>query len=137
MAGAPETSGPGVSPTYAAPRMSSYELEVRAGEGNELVQVDVSGELDLTNARELELRLDEVAPADVRLVVDISHVSFIDSAALHVLFKLARRRGPTRLAIVVEPTSQVASTLAIVGLDSVATLCSSLEALPPPGNSSS
>lgn len=106
--------------------MSSYELRVRAEDGkedgHEHVRVDLSGELDLTNARELELRLDEAAPADVALVLDLTRVSFIDSAALHVLFKLARRRGPERLAIVIEPTSWVARTLAIAGLESVATV---------------
>ena len=113
--------------------MSTYELERRAA-GDELVHLEVSGELDLTNAREFELRLEESAPVEARLVLDMSRVSFIDSAALHVLFRVARRRGPARLGIVVPPASPIARTLTIVGLERVATTGASFEALRAPGD---
>jgi anti-anti-sigma factor len=109
--------------------MSTYELEVLESE-NGRVRVDLSGELDLTNARELELRLDEIAPPGSRLAVDMNRVLFIDSAALHVLFKLARDRGRDGLAIVIEPTAQIASTLALVGLERVASVGPSPENAP-------
>jgi anti-anti-sigma factor len=109
--------------------MSSYGIELTdAGDGRE-VHARLSGELDLLGARELELRLAEVAPDDVRLVIDLNGVSFLDSAALHVLFKLARGRAPDRLAFVVDPGARVAGTLEIVGLGRVAPVGPSPDAL--------
>jgi anti-anti-sigma factor len=64
-------------------------------------------------------------------VIDLNRVSFIDSAALHVLFTLARGRRDG-LVIVVEPTAQIARTLAIAGLDRAATLVPSFESVSPP-----
>jgi anti-anti-sigma factor len=107
--------------------MSSYGFERREGDG--VVHVELTGELDLTNARELELRLDEAASADTRLTVDLNGVSFLDSAALHVLFKLVRRRGLQGVAFVVDPEAHIASTLAVVGLPQVATVVASPDAL--------
>ena len=113
--------------------MTPYELQLQESDDGAVIHIVLSGELDLTNARELELRLDEAAPAQARLVVDLSRVSFIDSAALHVLFKLARMRGHD-LVIVVEPTAQIARTLAIAGLDRAVAVVPSLESVTPPAN---
>jgi anti-anti-sigma factor len=102
--------------------MSDYELELDDGAAGAVVAA-LSGELDLTNARELEERLDAAASAHELLVVDLNRVVFIDSAALHVLFKFARQRGRERLALVLEPTAAVSRTLDIVGLkDAVRTV---------------
>ena len=109
--------------------MSSYGIELTGGSDGTEAHVRLSGELDLLSARELELRLAEVAPEDVRLVLDLNDVSFLDSAALHVLFELARRRAPDRLAFVVDPGARVAGTLEIVGLARVAPVRPSLDAL--------
>ncbi len=111
--------------------MSSFELERQEGEGDGLVLVALTGELDLTNARALELRLREAAPKEARLVVDLNGVSFLDSAALHVLFGQARSRGRGGLAFLVEPGALVARTLEIAGLPQAAPTGASLEALPP------
>ena len=103
--------------------MSTFEIETGHEDGE--VRLLLGGELDLTNARELELRLDEAAPADTRLVLDLNGVTFVDSAALHVFFKLVRVRGDSRVAFVVDPEASIASTLAIVGLPDVASVSSS------------
>ena len=56
--------------------------------------MEVAGELDLTNARDMEERLEAVAVANGQaLVLDLNRLVFIDSAALHVLFRTARRLG--------------------------------------------
>jgi anti-anti-sigma factor len=96
--------------------MSTYELELDEGIAAGVVVAALSGELDLTNARELEERLEAAAPTSVLLVVDLNRVVFIDSAALHVLFKLARQRGREHLALLLEPTAAVSRTLDIVGM---------------------
>jgi anti-anti-sigma factor len=107
--------------------MSTYELELDDTAAAGLVVASLSGELDLTNARELEERLEAAAPEDVLLVVDLNRVVFIDSAALHVLFKLARQRGRERLKLVVEPTAAIVRTLDIVGMKDAVRIVDSLE----------
>jgi anti-anti-sigma factor len=109
--------------------MSSYELE-RLDDGEGIVEVRLTGELDLTNARELEERLVEIAPPDAQLVVDLNRVVFVDSAALHVLFRVARRRQENgRLVLVLEPTAPIARAIAIVGLARAAQIVASSDEL--------
>jgi anti-anti-sigma factor len=95
--------------------MSTYDLEVHDAAAG-VVVASLTGELDLTNARELEERLDAAASADELLVVDINRVVFLDSAALHVFFKLASHRGNGRLVVLMEPNAAVSRTLDIVGM---------------------
>jgi anti-sigma B factor antagonist len=108
--------------------MSTYELELDDTAAAGVVVASLSGELDLTNARELEERLEAAAPAEeVLLVVDLNRVVFIDSAALHVLFKLARQRGRERLKLVVDPTAAIVRTLDIVGMKDAVRIAHTLE----------
>jgi anti-anti-sigma factor len=93
------------------------------------VLVAVGGELDLTNAPELEERLEDLTDRDSTLVLDLNRLVFVDSAALHVLFRAARRLGRERFGIVLEPTAAVARTVTIVGLPDVATVRGSVEEL--------
>jgi len=113
--------------------MTPYQLEERSTVSERVIVVDVTGELDLTNAREVEDRLEELSDGTgSSLVLDLNRVVFIDSAALHVLFRMARRLGKERFGIVIEPTAAVARTLAIVAIDEVATIVESAGALPVP-----
>jgi anti-anti-sigma factor len=97
--------------------MTSFELEARAHPDPGVRLVEVSGELDLTNAREVEARLHQLVQGAQIVVLDLNRVLFVDSAALHALFRLARRSG--RLALVLEPGAAIARTLDIVGLSQV------------------
>lgn len=115
--------------TYAGRPMSTYELELDDRSAAGVVVASLSGELDLTNARELEERLEAAAPPDTLLVVDLNRVVFIDSAALHVLFKLALERGRERVSLVVEPTAPIVRTLDIVGMKDAVRLAHSLPEL--------
>jgi anti-anti-sigma factor len=112
-------------------RMSTYELELDEAASPHMVVASLSGELDLTNARELEERLEAAAPADTLLAVDVNRVVFIDSAALHVLFKLARARGSGRLAIVMDSNAAVSRTLDIVGMEHAVPVVASVADLEP------
>ena len=107
--------------------MSTYELELDDTTAAGVVVASLSGELDLTNARELEERLEAAAPAEALLVVDLNRVVFLDSAALHVLFKLALERGRENLRLVVEPTAAIVRTLDIVGMQGAVRIAHSLE----------
>jgi anti-anti-sigma factor len=109
--------------------MTAYELAQRRSDDPSLVLVDVTGELDLTNAHELEERLETLSAEGARLVLDLNRVVFVDSAALHVLFRIARRLGRNRFGLVLEREAAVARTLAIAGISEVATISETADAL--------
>ena len=108
--------------------MSAYDLEI-GDEAAGVVVASLAGELDLTNARELEEQLDGAAASEAVLVLDLNRVVFIDSAALHVLFKLAERRPKDRLVLLMEPTAAVSRTLDIVRMKDAVGIVSSLDEL--------
>lgn len=108
--------------------MSTYDLELQDAASGVVVAA-LAGELDLTNARELEERLDGAAAADTLLVIDINRVVFLDSAALHVFFKLAGRRGDGCLVLLMEPNAAVSRTLDIVGMKDAVRVVPSLDDL--------
>jgi anti-anti-sigma factor len=108
--------------------VSTYELEHHEPDESGVEIVVLSGELDLTNASGLERRLGTEVGADTALVVDLNRVVFIDSAALHCFFRLARTRGRSRLALVVEPMAPIARALEIVDLGRAVTVAPTLEA---------
>lgn len=79
----------------------------------------VSGEIDMANAPAIRLRVAElVTPDDDALVLDLSPLSFIDSAGLHAIVELATalRERRQRLLLCVPPGSQVARTLQVIGI---------------------
>jgi anti-anti-sigma factor len=111
--------------------VTSYELEVRETDLGDVALADLSGELDLTNTDELERRLDELAADAASVVLDLNRVQFLDSAALHVLFSLARRldtegRG---CGIVLGEEAPIARAISIVSLGELVTIRPSLEAV--------
>lgn len=97
--------------------MTTYGLDLRENENTNIALVAATGELDLTNAAEVEQRLDELSSGAETLVLDLNGVSFIDSAALHVLFRVGRLRGVDGFGIVLDPDAAIARTLGIVRLD--------------------
>lgn len=115
--------------------MTPYELEVVESDREGMTLLELRGELDLTNASDVErevtglAEVTDLAESPPRLVLDLNRVAFIDSAALHMLFRLARRFDGKRLGIVLEPGALVARTLAIVGLGEVATIGSTVDEL--------
>lgn len=104
--------------------MASFELE-QIQEADDVVVVAVTGEVDLSNADDFVERLG-MAGAGRPLAVDLNRVLFIDSAALHRLFVVARESGPGRLALVAEPTAPVARTLEIVQFHRAAIVATSV-----------
>ena len=90
----------------------------------------VHGDADLYSAPELRERVRRAIDTGVTtIVVDINRVVFLDSAALHVFFKLARQRGARSLALVMEPHAAVSRTLDIVGMRDAVRVVASLDDL--------
>ena len=105
--------------------VASFELEQVQDGDPEVAVVAIAGELDLSNADDLVEQLGTAA-AGRPLVVDLNRVLFIDSAALHRLFGVARERGFDRLALVADPGAPVARTLEIVQFHRAATVAASV-----------
>jgi anti-anti-sigma factor len=105
--------------------MTSFELEARTHPDPGVRLVEVSGELDLTNAPEVETSLHELVQGMPIVVLDLNRVLFVDSAALHALFRLARSSG--KLGLVLEPGAAIAPTLDIVGLSHVVPVAGTVE----------
>jgi anti-sigma B factor antagonist len=82
--------------------------------------VVIEGEIDASNAFEINGRLrDVLSNQGAALVVDLSETTYIDSAGINVLFKLALALGERQqeLHLVVATDSPIARMVAIVGLD--------------------
>jgi anti-anti-sigma factor len=108
--------------------VGAYELEVRESDDADLLVLELGGELDLTNVPEVEQRVEGLAAPGARVVLDLNRVTFLDSAALHLLFRLARRfGGRERFGIVLDPNALVARVLTMVGLPEVATVAPTLD----------
>ena len=103
------------------------QLRVEGGPGGAVV-VSLSGELDKFAVDAVRARMNALPDGDP-VIVDLSELSFIDSAGLHCLFAFARgQRGlPARLAFVVPASSPVRRVLEIVHLDGVSPMCETLE----------
>lgn len=81
--------------------------------------VMVSGEIDLANVGEFEEAMAEAVSGSTALTVDLTDVTYCDSAAVRALFALA---ATSDLTMVVGETGQIKALLGISGLDRVATV---------------
>jgi anti-sigma B factor antagonist len=83
----------------------------------------LEGELDVLHANDLRGRLiAAVRNEDLGLVIDLTAVSYVDSAVINVLFALAERLSTRqlRLALVVPEHGLVERVLGIVNIAAVA-----------------
>ncbi len=86
----------------------------------DVLMANLSGEVDLSNSRELEREIVEAVPNHARgMVLDLSGLTYMDSAGVRLLLTLAsrfRRRGQ-RLALAVPDDSRIRRVLALAGAD--------------------
>ena len=89
--------------------------------GSDAFVVSVSGELDLSSVEPLERELDSViGRGALRVIVDLTGVTFIDSVSLGVLVRDAKRlrsNGGTCVVVVDDP--RIRRVFAITGLDRI------------------
>ena len=100
-------------------RLSEIQFEEREG----AIVAMVDGEVDGSNTLEVGRALAEGLPTAARgLVLDLREVSYLDSAGIELLFKLARRLRDRRqlLRIVVPGNSPIRRVLEICDVASVA-----------------
>jgi anti-anti-sigma factor len=83
--------------------MSVLTFEIEVVEELGVTVARLAGELDLTTVEDAEARLGDAEGE--RVVVDLAGLSFLDSAAVHLLFKVIRRfRQEGRKLAFVVPT---------------------------------
>jgi anti-anti-sigma factor len=93
--------------------------DVRFEREDEAVVAIVTGEVDMSNAVSIRQRIAEsVTPDDEALILDLSELSFIDSAGLHSVIQLGavldERRQQLRLCV--PRDSPIGRAIEIVGL---------------------
>ena len=84
-----------------------------------IVIAAVTGEIDMSNATDLRTAIVEATPNDaLGLVLDLSRVDYVDSAGIHMLYRLGenlRDRGQT-LRVVIPPQSPASDSLRLAGV---------------------
>ncbi len=97
--------------------MNLADLHITRHDG--VIVVRVTGEIDLSNASDLREAIIDVTPNDaLGLVLDLTGVDYIDSAGIHLLYRLGdslRARGQT-LRIVIPPNSPASDALRLAGV---------------------
>jgi anti-anti-sigma factor len=105
--------------------------EVAIERRNSAVVAHLSGEVDMTNSARVREELLVSVPNDaLALVVDLDGCRYLDSAAIEVLFDLARRLGRRRqeLRLVLAQSSPLARVLTLTDVQSVAGIHETLDA---------
>ncbi|HET9671355.1 MAG TPA: STAS domain-containing protein [Actinomycetota bacterium] len=99
--------------------MSAHLVDVSVERSGSIAIVRFVGEIDMSNAATVRQRVAEaVTPDDDAVILDLSELSFIDSAGLHVVFELSAmlEERRQRLLLCAAPESQVDRSIGIVGL---------------------
>jgi len=99
--------------------MTNSQFRMSAEEAEEPPVVIATGDIDLANVNEFSEVLDRAAANNDAITVDLSDVTYCDSAAVRALFAVA---ATTKLALIVPATGPILTLLSISGLDRVATV---------------
>jgi anti-anti-sigma factor len=99
--------------------MTDSQFRCSAAEAEQPPVVTASGDIDLANVNEFQDVLNSAAVDSDAITVDLSDVSYCDSAAVRALFAVA---ATTKLGLIVPATGPITTLLSISGLDRVATV---------------
>ena len=99
--------------------MTQARFEVTKASGDHPPAVAVAGDIDLANVDDFEAAMATALNGSKELTVDLTEVSYCDSAAVRALFSTA---ATTQLTMIIRPTGHIATLLGISGLDRVATV---------------
>lgn len=102
------------------------QLRIESSDGLRVAHLE--GVLDALQIEAFRDELGSIGNGE-RLVLDLERLTFVDSAGLHALFKVARaaKEVGARIGLVVPPESPVRRVVEIVHLADVAPLFDSLE----------
>jgi anti-anti-sigma factor len=95
-----------------------------------LIVAHLQGEIDLSNADDLSGTIARSVPnAAIGLILNLSEVTYLDSAGIRLLFELARRlreRGQ-RLSLVVPDQTPLRRVLQLTNVAAMMPLCGTVE----------
>jgi anti-anti-sigma factor len=103
--------------------MTAARVETSAEDGS--MHIAVSGEIDLANAATVEDELREaVSHQPIAVSVDLTNLSYMDSAGIRILFALASRLQALRIVVelIVPLDSPTRRLIELSGLESLAAL---------------
>jgi anti-sigma B factor antagonist len=92
---------------------------VRAGHEGTRVVVGVAGEIDISNAQDIERQIERAVPNETMVVMlDLSGTRYLDSSGVALLLRLSDRLRSRRIAlrVVVPPDNPIRSVLELTGL---------------------
>jgi len=100
-----------------APRPATASVRATPADGGRLV-VAVSGEVDLSNAHEVEGQVAEAIAGAAAVAIDLNGVTYLDSRGLQLLLRLAERHlhRSLDLVIVAAPRSIAYELLQVAGI---------------------
>ncbi len=89
------------------------------GDGEDRPVVNASGDIDLANVNQFQDVMTKAASNADMITVDLSQVSYCDSAAVRALFSVA---ASTKLHLIIRSTGPIKTLLSVSGLDRVASV---------------
>ncbi len=94
------------------------KLEITSDVQGKKIELDVIGEVDVSNAQELRSKIHEVLDADIEsLGIDISQVSYIDSTGIGVLVGACHRAHEKSIVFeLLNPQPNVLRVLTLLGM---------------------
>lgn len=101
--------------------LARVEVELR----DDLCVVRIGGEVDISNARELSARIQAAIPNTIlRIAVDLTETTYLDSAGVQLLFLLADRLRVRRheLRLIVPQGSSIRAVLELTSLPTIVSL---------------
>ena len=119
-------------PTPAADGNASSAVRLRVGARDDLVWIELRGELDLGGRAKLKEALERAESSrPALLVLDLRELELIDSTGLALLLGAERRATKAgRRLVLIEGTPLVRRTLRITGLDAAFELTADSSSLP-------
>ncbi len=99
--------------------MTNRQFRMSAAEAEQPPVVTATGDIDLANVNEFQNVLNTAAADSDTITVDLSQVTYCDSAAVRALFATA---ATTKLGLIVPAAGPIMTLLKISGLDRVATV---------------
>lgn len=97
--------------------MSDTQFRLTGASGDEPPVVTATGDIDLANVNEFADVMAKAAVSTDAITVDLSRVSYCDSAAVRALFSVA---ASTKLNLVIRSSGPIKTLLSVSGLDRVA-----------------
>jgi anti-sigma B factor antagonist len=95
------------------------QFRLSHAKGEQPPVVFASGEIDLANVNEFHELMTRAAEMAEAITVDLSDVSYCDSAAVRALFSVAAN---TKLSLVIRAAGPIRTLLSVSGLDRIATV---------------